>query len=286
MNRTLLAAAFAFASCAPTWAALASFETSDGYQSPHATRVWTYNPLWHFEGGALGNNYVSQHGYGAGFAASTPFALAVRNDNPAGNFRFNYEFEASDLAGNNPASLSGHIFKVAFDLCVVVSDGNVTPDGTAGITMAFGDSRSNPVLTLGISDSNYLMYSDGATFQEYTGYTLNSHGWDRVVIEFDFVAKTYDLKLLPMTGNSLHSSHLWTPSQTLNVITGAAFTDASATSMSRLWWEVFTDPDTGGGWHKSFFDNFHNEVPEPSTLATVFGTMALIAWKRRGVYRC
>ena len=50
----------------------------------------------------------------------------------------------------------------------------------------------------------------------------------------------------------------------------------SSGTLQDLYWETFTDPEDGLGWHKAYFDNFNGSsssvpVPEPSTffLATL-----------------
>lgn len=283
MTRTLLIGLLCVAAGAPAHAALKQFSNSDGYQGPFNNRVWSYNPLWTFEAGTLtGNQYVGQHGYGAGFASSEPFALVVRNnDGQAGNFTFNYQFESGDLGGNLPAALAGAQFSIYFDVCSAVG-GSTGVDGDPMLTMAFGDTRANPLFTLGWSDGNHMLYTNGSgALQEFGTYTFNAGGWDRVQLAIDFVTQSYSLNVRPLTGNSQLSSHLLTPGAVTNIISNAAFTNAG-TSMQRIYWEALSDPDTNRGFPKSFFDNFSNgEAPEPGTWAMVVAGLGVLALRKR-----
>ncbi len=263
-------------------AVLNEFSPADGYNSPFATRVWTYNPLWTFDGGSLNNNYVAQHGYNSGFAFGEPFALVVRNDNAAGNYRFHYDFEAADLAGWNPASLGSNILSLTFDVCSTVAQNSGTDNGATMMSMGFGGTAASPGLTLGFSDSNNLLWSDGTgALNEFNGYTLNGGGWDRITLKMNFGADTYDLTIDQMTGDGINGSATYTPINTFNVVTGMSFTNPMS-AMENLWFETFTDPEDGGGWHKMFLDNFdsmrmNNTVPEPDGGVLVVAASACLA---------
>ncbi|NQT88623.1 PEP-CTERM sorting domain-containing protein [bacterium] len=276
-----------FVSVSPAHALLQQFSVADGYQDPFYTRVWTYNSLWHLDGGALGNNYVAQHGYGAGFAFSEPYALVVRNDNPAGNYLFSYDFESADLGGVNPAALTNEIVQIQFDACSTVAQNTTNAVGDPMLTMAFGGTRANPGLTLGFSDGNHLMWSDAAgVLQEYGAYTLNSGGWDRITLAMDFANDTYDVSVSSMTGPSSVSSNLFAVTTTYAVATAVPFTNPLG-SMQNLYWETFTqgDADNQLGWHKAFFDNFgspvNSRVPEPATATLALMGIGMLVRRRR-----
>jgi hypothetical protein len=263
-------------------ALLNEFSVADGYMNPFSTRVWTYNSLWSFDGGALGSNYVAQHGYNAGFALNEPFALVVRNDSPAGNYRFSYNFVPGDLAGLNPASIPSAKLTIGFDVCSTVAQNSSTANNVPMMTMKFGGTVASPGLTLGFSDSNYLMYSNGAgVLNQFTGYQLNQSSWDRVTLVMDFGTDTYDLMVSPMTGNGITGSNTYTPTTTYNVVSGMSFTN-SLSSMQKLYFETFTDPEDGLGWQKMFLDHFTAAVPEPASASLL--TMAaagLLRFRRR-----
>lgn len=268
----------------PAMALLNEFSVADGYMSPFSTRVWTYNSLWSFDGGTINNNYVAQHGYNSGFAFNEPFALVVRNDNASDNYRFSYNFEAADLAGLNPASVGSAILTLNFDVCSTVAQNSGTTNNAAMMTMKFGGTAAAPGLTLGFSDSNYLMWSDsGGTLNEYTGYTLNGSGWDRITLVMDFGTDTYDLVVQQMTGDGINGSNTYTPINTFNVVSGMGFTN-SLSSLQKLHFETFTDPEDGGGWHKMFLDNFDSSVvPEPASITlALFGVLGLVKIAGRG----
>ncbi len=265
---------------------LREFSVVDGYNTPYSTRVWTYNPLWSLDGGTIDNNYVAQHGYNSGFPFGEPFALVIRNDNAANNYKFSYDFEAADLAGLNPASVGIDTLTLTFDVCSTVAGGSTTANNVAMLTMAFGGTAANPGLTLGFSDSNYLMWSNAAgVLNEYTGYTLNGTGWDRISLTMDFNTDTYDLVIDQMTGDGINGSNTYTPINTFNVVSGVPFTNALS-SMQNLFFETFTDPEDGLGWHKMFLDNFQSRalgVPEPSTFVlAVLGLLGFFGFARRG----
>lgn len=273
-------------------AVLNEFSLADGYQSPFSTRVWTYNSLWQFDGGAINNNYVAQHGYNSGFALNEPFALVVRNDNSAGSYQFSYDFVPADLAGLNPAAVNANTLTLTFDVCSTVAQNSGTANNAAMMTMAFGGTRSAPGLTLGFSDSNRLMWSDaGGNLHEFGGYTLNGSGWDRVTLTMDFSADTYDLSVAQMSGDGINASNTYTPINTFNVVSGMSFTNPLS-SMNHLFFDTFTDPEDGGGWHKMFLDNFDSRltaVPEPATgwlalmgLATVLAVRLGRSRRRAG----
>lgn len=274
-------------SAQPAHALLNEFSVADGYMSPFSTRVWTYNSLWTFDGGALGSNYVAQHGYNAGFAFNEPFALVVRNDSAPGSYQFHYDFQPADLAGETPSSISPTTLSIIFDVCSTVAQNSQTANGTPMLTMAFGP-LGTPALTLGFSDSNYLMWSDSSgNLNEFTGYTLNSTSWDRVYLTMDFTSFTYDLSVASMIGDGINGSNTYTPTTTYNVVSGMGFTN-NVTSLAQLDFSTFTDPEDGGGWHKAFFDNFDSQlpglqlVPEPSAcLLAVAGFLGLAVLARR-----
>ncbi len=267
----------------PAHALLNEFSVADGYMNPFSTRVWTYNSLWHLDGGSINSNYVAQHGYNAGFALGEPFALVVRNDSTPDNYRFSYDFESADLGGLNPASIGPAKLTMTFDVCSTVAQNSSTDNNVAMMTMKFGGSAAASGLTLGFSDSNNLMWSDGTgSLNEFTGYTLNGTGWDRVQLVMDFATDTYDLSVSPMTGDGINGSSTYTPTTTYNVVSGMSFTNALS-SMQNLYFETFTDPEDGGGWHKMFLDNFDGvAVPEPASAALAcLGGVALVAALRR-----
>ena len=278
----VLAATAALLAPSSAHAVLNEFSVADGYMNPFSTRVWTYNGLWSFDGGAIGNNYVAQHGYNAGFATSEPFALVVRNDSSAGNYRFSYNFVPADVAGLNPASITSSKLTIGFDVCSTVAQNSGTANNAAMMTMKFGGTSASPGLTLGFSDSNYLMWSNGAgVLSQYTGYQLNGGSWDRVSLVMDFATDTYDLFVSPMTGNGINGSNTYTPTNTFTVVTGMPFTNALS-SMPKLFFETFTDPEDGAGWHKMFLDHFTSSaVPEPATCGLLPLAMATLAAIRR-----
>jgi hypothetical protein len=266
-------------------AVLNEFSVADGYMSPFSTRVWTYNGLWSLDGGAIGNNYVAQHGYNAGFATSEPFALVVRNDSPAGNYQFSYNFVPADVAGVNPANMGGNRLTIGFDVCSTVFQNSGTANNAAMLTMKFGGTAGSPGLTLGFSDSNYLMWSNGAgVLSQYTGYQLNGASWDRITLVMNFATDTYDLFVQPMTGNGINGSNTYTPTNTFTVVTGMPFTNA-LNSMPKLFFETFTDPEDGAGWHKMFLDHFtSSRLPEPSTIGLLTAGLAAVVGLRRRRY--
>ena len=267
----------------PAHALLNEFSNADGYMSPFSTRVWTYNPLWHFDGGTIGSNYVAQHGYNAGFAFGEPFALVVRNDSAADNYRFSYDFESADLGGLNPASIGSGKLTMSFDVCSTVAQNSGTANGSPMLTMKFGGTPTAPGLTLGFSDSNYLMWSDGGgSLNEYTGYTLNASSWDRVTLTMDFATAQYDLSVASMTGDGINGSSTYTPTTTYNVVSGMSFTN-SLSSLQNLYFETFTDPEDGLGWGKAYFDNFDAvAVPEPATWTLLgIGIAGAMCFARR-----
>lgn len=299
MRTQLSVALLLVSSCLASHSALAllnEFDVADGYMSPFATRVWTYNPLWSFDGGNINNNYVAQHGYNAGGALSPPWALVVRNDNAADNYRFSYDFESADLAGWNPSSLGSNILVLSFDVCSTVAQNSSTANGVAMMTMGFGGTAASPGMQLGFSDSNYLMWADGSgTLNEFASYTLNPTGWERITLKLDFGADTYDLhitKLTPPTSPPIATgSSTYILGATTNVVSGMSFTN-SMSAMEDLWFETFTDPEDGLGWHKAYFDNFDsmrmsNQIPEPSSgaalgLAGAFGAAIFLRHRQRG----
>ena len=284
IKRSVIAALLSLATVPSAMALLGEFSLSDGYMSPFSTRVWTYNPFWSLDGGTLNNNYVAQHGYNAGFALGEPFALVVRNDNAAGNYRFSYDFEAADLGGLNPSSIPTEVLTLTFDVCSTVAQNSGTADGVAMLTMAFGGTATAPGLTLGYSDSNYLMWSDaGGNLNEYTGYTLNSGGWDRVTLTMDFGADTYDLSIDRKTGDGINGSSTYTPVSNYSVVSAMPFTNALS-ALEDLYFETFTDPEDGLGWHKAFFDNFDGfsrDVVVPEASAAVFALLAAVVGLQR-----
>lgn len=252
----------------PAAAKLNEFSPADGYGSPFSTRVWTYNAFWSFDGGTIDNNYVAQHGYGAGFPFAEPFALVIRNDNAANSYQFSYNFEPFDLAGVNPNAPGSARIAITFDVCSVVSQNSTVDNGAKMLTMKFGGTRANPAMTLGFSDGNKLMYSDSAgNLQIFGGYTLNGAGWDRITLILDFGAQTYDLVLEGLTGSSPAASNTWTPYTSFTVATGMPFTNAVA-AIPTLFFETFTDPENGLGWHKTFIDNFDGRLDGPIPVET------------------
>jgi hypothetical protein len=270
---------------APSKAALLEFSVVNGYNFPFATPVWTYNTLWTFDGGPIGSNYVAQHGYNAGFAFGEPFALVIRNDSAPANYRFHYDFQPVDVAGLNPANLNNSVLALTFDVCSTVFQNSQTANNSPMVTMKFGGTAVNPGMTLAFSDSNQLMYSNGAgNLIPFTGYTLNGSGWDRVTLKLNFMTDTYDLSIDQMTGNGITGSSTYTPINNFSVVTGMPFTNA-LTDMQQLFFETFTDPEDGGGWHKMFLDNFTSMnmgVPEPAAgLMLLLGCIGVVSLRRR-----
>ena len=261
---------------------LNQFNTSDGYMSPFATSVWTYNPLWSFDGGALGSNYVSQHGYGSGGAFAAPFGLVVRNDAPAGNFRFSYDFTSFDLGGANPNSISGpgSSVTITFDVQPVFFQNSMVNNNSPMLTMGFGGTATNPGVRLGFSDNNNLMYSDAfGNLQTHTANPIFTN-WHRIALTMYFDTSTYDLVVQPLQTHPGMESSTYTPFATWNIGTGLPMANA-LTSMAELHWEVFTDPENNLGWHKGFFDNFGGHyVPAPGAAA-LLGLGMLGAMRRR-----
>ncbi len=241
-------------------ATLNEFSAADGYGSPFWTRVWTYNSLWSFDGGNISNNYVAQHGYGAGFPFAEPFALVIRNDNTADNYQFSYAFEAFDLGGVNPNAPGTARIAITFDVCSVVHQNSSTDNGAAMLTFKFGGTRANPGVTIGFSDANKLMYSDaGGNLQIFAGYTLNGAGWDRITLTLDFGSGTYDLQVESMSGSSSLASNTYNPTALYLVTTAMPFTNAIA-DLATLFFETFTDPENGLGWGKTYIDNFQGRL--------------------------
>jgi hypothetical protein len=284
---SILVLCIAFVSIASTSrAALLEFSVANGYNFPFSTPVWTYNTLWTFDGGPIGSNYVAQHGYNAGFALTEPFALVIRNDSAPANYRFHYDFQPVDVAGFNPANLNNTILALTFDVCSTVFQNSQTANNAPMVTMKFGGTAVNPGMTLAFSDSNQLMYSNGAgNLIPFNGYTLNGFGWDRVTLKLNFMTDTYDLSIDQMTGNGITGSSTYTPINNFSVVTGMPFTNA-LTDMQQLYFETFTDPEDGGGWHKMFLDNFTSMnmgIPEPATglMLLLGGIGAASALRRR-----
>jgi hypothetical protein len=155
------------------------------------------------------------------------------------------------------------VVSITFDVCSVVSQNSTTDNGSEMLTMKFGGTRSNPAVTLGFSDGNQLMYSDaGGNLLVFGGYTLNPVGWDRITLTLDFGAGTYDLAVESMSGSSSAASSTWSPTANYPVTTGMAFTNA-VTSIPTLYFETFTDPENGLGWHKTYLDNFSGRLMGP-----------------------
>ncbi len=100
----------------------------------------------------------------------------------------------------------------------------------------------------------------------------------------DFATDTYDLVIEQMTGDGINGSNTYTPINTFNVVSGVPFTNALS-SMQNLFFETFTDPEDGAGWHKMFLDNFQSSrigVPEPSTFVlAVLGLLGFFGFARR-----
>lgn len=152
---------------------------------------------------------------------------------------------------------------MTFDVCSVVSQSSSTDNGAAMLTMKFGGTRVSPGATIGFSDGNKLMYSDsGGNLLVYPGYTLNATGWDRITLVMDFGTGTYDLWVDSMTGSSSAASNTWTPVTSYPVATAMPFTNA-VSSIPSLYFETFTDPENGLGWHKTFIDNFEGRLIGP-----------------------
>jgi hypothetical protein len=275
--RALTVSVFAMVGLAsPAMAILNEFSVSDGYSGAFSTRVWTYNSLWSYDGPgtAPGSNYVAQHGYGSGFATTEPFGLVIRNDSPAMNYRFSYQFEPGDLCGINPASPGGQVLDFSFDVNGWFATGQSS--GQARMEMAFGGTRANPGFRIGWSDNNLMMYSDASNNFIQSSINGVPTGWTRIFIRMDFANYTYDLSVGSMTGNTLNASNTWTVFQTVPVVTGMPF--ANITSMQNLWFEVWTDA-AGQGWHKNFLDNFEC-VPTPGA-PVLLGLGALWISRRR-----
>lgn len=278
-RHTLSVSIAALTSGAVASGALNEFSVADGYMSPFATSTWTYNPFWTLESSTMNGNYVAQHGYGSGGAFAEPFGLVIRNDNPAGNYRWNYQMQSSDLGGLNPAALSGQKVALSFDSRIFAS-GSVA-DGQPMVGMAFGGTRANPAVSIGFSDSSRLMYSDASNnLTEYTGYNLASSQWSRINITFDFNTFTYDLSVDQLTGASGAASATWTPVNSFTIVTGQPFA-TNVTELSTYWFETFTDPETQAGWHKWFIDNFDSAVVPAPGAAALFGLAGLGLMRRR-----
>ncbi|MEM8945374.1 MAG: hypothetical protein AAGD11_09335 [Planctomycetota bacterium] len=278
----------------PAHAILNEFSVADGYSGAFSTRFWTYNPLWSFDGGTLNNNYVAQHGYNAGFALAEPFAMVVRNDNAAGNYLFSYSFEPGDIAGLNPTSVGSNILVLEFDVCVVTGQNSGTANNAPMMTMDFGGTRASPGMTIAFNDSNRLMWSDAAgNLNEFAGYTHNQSGWDRITLKLDFDADVYDLSITPLSPPTsppiLTGSSTYIPGATIPVVSGVSFTNALS-DMQNLYFETFTDPEDGAGWHKLFLDNFDSMlmngiVPEPGTVSLALCAVCFGLTARRTAHR-
>jgi MYXO-CTERM domain-containing protein len=283
LRHALIVSAVAACATAPAAADLNQFDISDGYMGAFATSVWTYNPLWSFDGGALGSNYVSQHGYGAGGAFGAPFGLVVRNDNPAGNYRFSYDFTSFDLGGANPNSISGpgQNVTISFDVQPVFHQNNTVTNNTPMLTMAFGGTAVAPGVKIGFADDNSLMYSDAAgNLQTYTANPISTI-WHRIALTIHFDTSLYDLTVTPLLANPGMESSTFTPITTWTVGTGLPMAN-SLTSMQSLYWEVFTQPENGLGWHKGFFDNFQGGyVPAPGAVGLLALGALAVSRRRR-----
>lgn len=283
MPRRIVLASMAL--CCASGAATAQlnqFDPGDGYMGAFSTPVWTYHPQWFFDGGTVGSNYVSQHGYGSGGAFGAPFGLVVRNDSAAANYRFHYDFTPFDLGGANPNSISGPgaMVTISFDVQPVFFQNSSINNNSAMLTMGFGGTATNPGVRLGFSDGNELMYSDAlGNLQTYTANQLFT-SWHRISLTMHFDTSTYDLIVEPLQTNPGQESMTFTPFGLWTVTTGAPMA-VPLTSMQSLWWETFTDPENNLGWHKGFFDNFGGRfVPSPGAGA-LLGLGGVLALRRR-----
>lgn len=259
----------------PAWGILNEFSLADGYSGAFSTRVWTYHPLWSFDGGSIGNNYVAQHGYGSGFPYSEPFGLVIRNDAPPSAYAFSYQFEPADLAGINPANPAGHVITMTFDHMGTYGGG-----GTVGVpmfVMAFGGTRANPGFRIGWSSNARMMYSDPNNNLIESSVPGVPTQWTRIFLQMDFVNYTYDLAVGSMTGSWSNASNTWTVTTLTPVVTGMPF--ANITTMQNLWFDVFPDV-SGGGWHKNFLDHF-TAVPTPGTVVLLLTGLAARMCRRR-----
>jgi hypothetical protein len=265
--------------CASATAKLNEFSVADGYQNPFSTPVWTYNPMWTFDGGTLGGNYVAQHGYGAGFPNGEPFALVIRNDNPSSAFQFSYAFEAFDLGGASPGAVGGQTVQIAWDM-----NGYFGTGATATapmLVMGFGGTRSNPRMRMGFSNQNKIMYSDAANNLVESTYVMNSGWWSRVALTMNFATSTYDLSVTTMTGNGMLASNTWTPLVTTNIVTGAPFFTPGGT-LSNLWFDANVEPSNGAGLSKNMFDHFSGTViPAPGALGLLAAGGLALGRRRR-----
>jgi hypothetical protein len=271
------------AAAAPAAAQLNQFDFSDGYMGAFATPVWTYHPQWSFSGGTVGSNYVAQHGYGVGGAFGAPFGLVVRNDTPASNYRFAYNFTPFDVGGANPAAISGpgSAVTISFDVQPVFFQNSSVNNNAAMLTMGFGGTAASPGVRIGFSDDNYLMYSDAlGNFQTF-GTQMNGFAWSRLALTIHFDTSTYDLSYESLQTVPGQESNTFLPFAAFTVATGAPLMNA-LTELQTLHWETFTDPENNLGWHKGFFDNFGGRyVPAPGTLALAAMGLAVGARRRR-----
>ena len=276
LSLALAAAAFA---ASPAFGILNEFSVSDGYSGAFATPVWTYHPNWYFASGSSGSNYVSQHGYGSGFAVTEPFGLVFRNDNGGANtFGLRYAFDAADLAGVSPSSVAGSKITIGFDVNGYYGSGNINP--VPMLVMGFGGTATNPGMRIAISNNTRFMYSDPSNNLIESPVSFLTY-WNRVELTLDFVLNTYDLKMSSCTGNTQNASNTWNILQTFPIVTNAPFAN-NLTSMNGLWWNINQDPG-GGGFAKNFFDHFTSRaVPTPAPTALLaLGALTTLRRRRR-----
>ena len=280
MVRRIAALSAALCAAGSTLAKLNEFSVADGYQSPFSTPVWTYNPLWSFDGGTLGGHYVAQHGYGAGFPFGEPFGLVVRNDNgPPSAYQFSYNFEAFDLGGVSPGAVAGQRIRIDFDLNGYFGTGATTT--APMLVMAFGGTRTSPGMRLAFSNQNKYMYSNASGALVESSTLVNSGWWSRVGLTLDFATATYDLEVSTMTGNGMLASNTWTVVNTTSIVTAMPFAN-TITTMNTLWWDVNVDPFNGAGLSKNLFDHFSGAVvPAPGAGALLLAGGLAAARRRR-----
>lgn len=283
MHRPMLSLALATvgfaAAAAPSFGILNEFSVSDGYMGAFSTPVWTYHPNWSFVSGNSGSNYVSQHGYGSGFALTEPFGLVFRNDNGgSNNWRLRYGFDPGDLGGANPSNLAGNFVTITFDVNGYFGSGNSV--AAPMLVMGFGGTASAPGFRIAISNNTRWMTSDPSNNLVESPVAYMTY-WNRMSLNIDFVNQTYDLGMYACTGNPLNASNTWNAVTYYPIVTGAPFANPM-TSMNDLWWDINTDPN-GGGFGKNFFDHFTGRaVPAPGCVALgAVGALVVGARRRR-----
>lgn len=285
-------------------AALAGFETSDGYSFPYLRDVWSYDagqtgasftPTQYNTGRwqqILGSSvaetdlqYISQHGLQNGATAS-PFALGIRSESPSSNGTYDmtvrYKLGVDDLGVSPSSSLISA--RIDFDLCFgrTVNTGSgplfdSVFNNTPAFSLSFGGTNLAPGLTLGFSDADpvngYLprfFYYDGNNYQSHV--VPWSGEFDHIQVVIDFISQQFDIEF---TKDFDPSSVAFNSGNSAISIASSASLTSPISGLTDLYFRAHTDPSDGSSRYalsKSFLDNFAfsaNAVPEPGTLLLV-----------------